>query len=619
MPIASKIEKSGILEDERLRDKEGKLDPEKFASAMQVAAERKARPTPEVLLAQMEERVLPALRAGIEKNLQNQLEIFIPAQRAIQYAAEPLAPYGRGLVPLQPGPAGGMPQPDLGGVTGLTTQAAPLMTQATAATGFMPQAMAGTTPPPQTRFEGVRQSAIDSFHEYEAEASSVIKSINALAAEGNRVLAQELGVPDSVIAELTGMGARIDELRGEQANIRLDVEMSQYNRQLTLAQRTLGDLAGLTGREGGTYIGQLQRQDMLLSRRGQMLSVQSAQLGLQTTQLGLQSAELGQQQNILQLELAQRKVNFQLATAGFTAPGTTPEERAARIEEAKVEASYAQREIDFQRQQLTIQGKVLVINREQAALQAQGVALSQQQFANQVALQDAMNNRAYQDQLDTIAEMQKAAQAQDEIAARQGMIDLITKQRDEFVKGLEKQVEAEETFISEMTKFTVDIMEKTGVFTTEVVTQVTEIFNKIRSAPSPFPTWMTGGTPADEPIRGPDAAYDQQPATSDSGEYQGPSSDATLNQEGFSGRVSSATQMIMGEAGAEEVAILKNPRSAMLGGGGGGGVNVNVTVTGNNITANDEAETAAWADKIARMIEDRMGQRAMQLGFRAAR
>ena len=471
-------------EAEALRGEGGEFDLEKIAAAMQVGAERNARPDPEVLIAQLRERIVPALREGIEMQLKNQQEIFLPAQRAVQFAAQPIPAFGRGLVPLGEAPAGTRGQqgarPDLGGVSGLTTQAAPMI--------------GGTAPPETTRFGGVRQSAIDSFRQYEAEASKVIKNINALATEGDRVLAEKLGVPESVITELKGYGERIDALRQEQADIRLDVEMTQYNRQLELARRTLGDLAGLTGREGGTFIGQLQRQDMLLSRRSQWLSIQSAELSLQTTQLGLQSAEIGQQQNLMQLERAQRQVNFQRAIAGFTAPGTTPEERAARIEEAKVEADYAQREIDFQRQQLTIQQKTLVINREQFALQQASVGLSVQQYGVQVALQDAINNRGYQDQLDTIQEMVDAAEAQDQINVRQNMIDLIATERDLFTESLNKQIEAEQTFIDEMTKFTTDIMEKTGVFTTEVVNQVTELFEEIRSQPSPFPSWMTGGS-----------------------------------------------------------------------------------------------------------------------------
>ncbi|HXS47570.1 MAG TPA: hypothetical protein VN756_08910, partial [Solirubrobacterales bacterium] len=488
------------------------LDPRALATAVSIAAERNERPDPRVLLSALEERILPAVQFGIQNNLKNTLETFLPAQRGLQFLAQPQAPFGRGLVPLND-----QGQLDQGGVTGLQVEG-------------------------KTQFSGVPQSAVQSFREYEQEASAALDAINAKAAEGERVLADKLGVPESVIGELRGLGERIGEINQQQADIRLDLQMSQYNRQLFLAKRTLGDLAGLTGREGGTFIGQLQRQDLLLSRRSQLLSLQSNQLSLQTSELQQQSGELGQQQSILQLELAQRRVNFQRAVAGFTAPGTTPEERAARIEEAKIEADYAQREIDFQRQQVGIQGQVLKINREQLGIQQQQAALAAQQYANTVALQDALNNRAYEDQAAAIAELQKAFESAQQLQALENLKSLITTQRDLLVQEMEAQVAAEEEFIKAQGQFAQDIMSQTGEFVQTVVDDVATVFTRVSRAFAQSglgrflgynePSGSTGPTTRD--------TTRERESTNSGGAAAG-----------FLGQIQGPTQITVGEAGTE--------------------------------------------------------------------
>ena len=547
------------------------LDPERLATAFAIAAERNARPDPRVLLTGLEERVIPALQFQVRQNLKDQLETFIPAQRGIQFLAQPQAPFARGLVPGGTAPSPGLNIP-------------------------------GQAP---GQFGGVPTSARESFRQYEQEATAAIDAINAKAAEGERVLAEKLGVPESTIAELRGFGERIGEINQQQADIRLDLQFTQYNRQLFLAKRTLGDLAALTGREGGTFIGQLQRQDLLLSRRSQSLSLQSQQLGLQTQQLQMQSSEIGQQQNMLQLQLAQRRVNFQVAAAGFTAPGTTPEERAARIDEAKIEATFAQREIDFQRQQLGIQQKTLAINREQFGIQQQSVGLAQQQFATQIALQDALNNRAFEDQAAAIAEMQKAFAASQQLQALENLKQVITTQRDLFVQELEAQVAAEEEFVKAQAQFSADLMSQTGEFVETTVNQVATVFNRAAAAFAQSSLGRFLNVPQAENIN-----RDLYP---ESGVGPG-------RAEGHTGTYSTPTTMTVGEAGTEEVAILRNPRRMFLGGtGGSGSTNIFISITGNEIQADDDSSLAKMADRLANMVEERLGRRSRAFGLGSQR
>lgn len=522
------------------------------------------------LLLQAAQPQIQALRFGVENELQNQLQTFLPAQRGLQFAAQPLPAFG---------------------------------------TTFAPQQVSGLQIGGQTKFQGVPPEVISTFDQYRDEAEAAIDAINAKAAEGQQVLTEKLGVPESVLAELSGLGTRIQEINAQQNAIRLDLQYSQFNRQLFLANRTLGDLAGLTGRAGATQIGLLQREQLILGRRSQALQLQSQQLGLQTAELQQQSSILGQQANKLQLMLSQRQINFQRAIAGFTAPGLTPEERAARIEEAKLEADFAQKQLNIQREQFKIQNQQIAINREQIGLQREGFALAQAQFANQVALQDATNERAYQDQLAAIAELKKAFDASVQLAALEELKGVLQKQADLLTEEIKAQVEAEEQFIKAQGQFSQDLMAQTGQFVVGTVQQVERVFDQTAAAfaNSGLGRWLGlvasgGGT----------GTLDRTIYTDDEGNRTvGP------HAAGFLGQVNQRTRMEVGEAGTETVAILRNPRQmfATLEQAGGGNV-IQVLVTGNQIS--NDADEERLARRVAREVESILGRRATQQGFRFA-
>jgi hypothetical protein len=84
------------------------------------------------------------------------------------------------------------------------------------------------------------------------------------------------------------------------------------------------------------------------------------------------------------------------------------------------------------------------------------------------------------------------------------------------------------------------------------------------------------------------------------------------------GQVSAATNMIVGEAGKETVAVLRNPReyTGNIGGGGGDTTNINITVTGNTLSGDSDEEELA--NRIAYKVEQIMGRKASAQGFRFA-
>lgn len=570
--------------------------------------QRQQRPDIDVLLQGLREQAIPALMYGIEQNKRNQLETFLPAQRGLRYAQQPVAPFGRNLLPMQfQGAAGGGTEDQgffrEGGYSPFQQTGA--MGGFANGQGFFREAQTGGVSGIGGQFGGVPQSAIDSFEKYRDEAQTAIDAINAKAEQGQRVLVEKLGVPASKLAELKTLGERISDINQQQANIRLDLQYSQFNRQLYLANRQIADMAGLTDRAGSSQIGMLEREQQLLGRRSQELSIQSAQLGLQTQQLQLQSGELAQQANILQIERAQRQINFQQAVAGFTAPGITPEERAARIEEAKLEASFAQKQLDFQKQQVTIQQQNLAISHQQYELQAQSVALSAEQLQSSIALQEALNARGFEDALAAAAELQKAFDATTEIQALQDLGGVLQEQAGLVSEDIGAFMQSGEQLIQAHAQFTQDLISQTGEFVVGTVQKVQTVFDQAASAfeRSGLGRFLgfSGGTSTDS-------------STTYANVREGG------HAEGFVGRVSGTTSMTVGEAGAEEVAILRNPREVMMPvGGGGGGLTVYmpITITGNNIRSEDDMEKLVVV--LTGRVEEALGRRASAFGFRSTR
>ena len=122
------------------------------------------------------------------------------------------------------------------------------------------------------------------------------------------------------------------------AKVQLGVETAQaalaahqYSFQLFTAKRSLQDALALQGKitSGAQNLGVIERQQFDLQRQSQALS-------------------FGQ---------SQRQINFQRAIAGLTAPGLTGEERAARIQQAKIEADFAQKQLDIQKKLFGLGGK----------------------------------------------------------------------------------------------------------------------------------------------------------------------------------------------------------------------------------------------------------------------
>ncbi|HEY6032459.1 MAG TPA: GNAT family N-acetyltransferase [Gaiellaceae bacterium] len=88
-------------------------------------------------------------------------------------------------------------------------------------------------------------------------------------------------------------------------------------------------------------------------------------------------------------------------------------------------------------------------------------------------------------------------------------------------------------------------------------------------------------------------------------------------QTGFLGTISSPTSMTVGEAGAETVAVLRNPRTTDIAPQGGGGGPMNFSITINYSGGGSPQDAAALARQVADEVERRMSRKGQMLGLRA--
>jgi hypothetical protein len=150
-----------------------------------------------------------------------------------------------------------------------------------------------------------------------------------IAAAGERTLL-DLGVPQQAIDDVKELGAAVTDLQSQADDLQLGLEQAQYNEQIRISVRGIGDLLALTGRQSMAVGGQV----------------------IAATELGrLQRAQISDSRELANIQLArsQRELNLQIALSRLRSPGETPEERAVRRREAELLAREQQQELDINR------------------------------------------------------------------------------------------------------------------------------------------------------------------------------------------------------------------------------------------------------------------------------
>lgn len=404
-------------------------------------------------------------------------------------------------------------------------------------------------------------------------------------------------------------------------------QVTEYNNQIRIAQRSLGDARDTWAAIRGTVrntVGGLQGQNLLLDRQNHLLSMRQQKLSFKSEDIGFKQADLQFKAQQMQFELSQRSINFSKAVAGFQSPGMTSEERAANIAQAKIEADFAQKQLNIQeqiargaREQLSLAKQQSVINREMIANQNKQANNS---FA--ISVKEAQRN---------VTDLQ--AQVNQLFAGRALTIDAAAAQK--TIADLEKQLAplqaSAQSLIQEGSQVRADVladvtnmMAQTGKGFQELVGMVGTAWSEAaRSYITNFltPVFAGAGSPPAPSGHGGGGMGKQPPVSHGGGGGMGKQYGAA----GISSRVDKATSFVAGEAGSEHVVVIRNPQYGVAsfgggGSGGGGGLiwngNLNITVTGG--AGGSNADEDAMANRLAHKVESVLMRRAAGMGLRPA-
>jgi hypothetical protein len=334
----------------------------------------------------------------------------------------------------------------------------------------------------------------------------------------------------------------------------------QYSYQIDIAKRSLSDALALSGKITGSTknnLGAVERENFLLSQR----------------------------LRYLQLEQAQRQINFKLAVAGFVVPGLTPEEQAARVTQAKVEAEYAQKQLDIQE--------------KLAGLAEKGFAISASRSVQDLTRQLGLLQEGRALVIDTsLAEKKIAALnvlRDEQFAIAQKTYQDANDVADDMIQRMAEMEASGARFAASLAKTLAKIY---GAYVNDIVA----IFNQASARLS-----KTG--------------YKS---------YYTPEGDRQITHgaSGLIGDTIGQTELTVGEAGTEKVAVLKNPQTVPIGSLGGmmtpsGGGSAPPVIFNINIAIGDnsgvtEAQLDQWAHEIARRMGRELGTRVSLLGLRSA-
>jgi hypothetical protein len=525
-----------------------KEDVEKFGKAITFGS---TMMEPSDLIAQMSDQGDPfnggrlgtihAQTRGFERQALAEREKEIPANIAMQYIAHPLMPYGKATLP-QGGPTGNIPN--------------------VAASG--PFATPKGQPNAAAEYEA-------SFQKYAKYAEPAQERITAQIAKGRQVL-KEWNVPDQLINDISKVGENIQTLSSGIEQRSLNLTVASYNNQLRIANRSLGDAKDLSAAIGGNVkntLGGLEGQNIALGRQSQLLA----------------------------FGLEQRQINFKMAMAGFTAPGDTPAQRQARIEQAKLEANYAQKQLDIQKK---MGSGTFEINKIQAS--------------RSITDLQAQINLLVQERQLTI-----------DSSTAQKALEAMNADEESLLANARSYMSVGQSTLTLMNTTVTEIEAATGKIFGEWGDQLAETFRKagVAYASAIMHTMNPGTYDGGAPAPSKDTRY---PLTGNGGAVKY-NDDGTVNRDGNAKtgdgaaagalfNTTGATSMTVGEAGTETVAVLRNPRALSLPGGGGGGggvVNVNVNINGGDAS---EEKLRAWAKQIQMNVETALNRKTSLLGLR---
>jgi hypothetical protein len=415
------------------------------------------------------------------------------------------------------------------------------------------------------------------FEKYAKFAEPAQARINAQVEKGRQTLQNWIG-PD-LLSDITDLGQDIRDVQLGISQRSLNLEVSQYNNEIRIATRQLN-----------------QAKDFTAAIKG---NVKETIGGLQG-----QNYQLGRQLQLVQQELQQRQINLQLAVAGFQVAGETPEERAARQDAAQAEAQFAQRQLDLQKQMssneftvgLKENANAVVDLSAQIELLRAGKSLAIDSFAAEEAI------KAMEAELQLL---EQEAQQRFETAVENEQVLLGVQHDIEEATG--RMIDMRDKEFVQLVKAFHEAGEEAGKAAVEFVTA-----SILAAYTTNAPTIMNqSGSPDERDERNSTAGtyyYNGVPVTPQMEIDAG----RDLNANGIIGKATGdlfnttgvTGPMVIGEAGRETVAILRNPREGSFG-GFGGGITVNINLNG-AVNMRSDTDIAILAQKIEERLSYRL-------------
>jgi hypothetical protein len=285
---------------------------------------------------------------------------------------------------------------------------------------------------------------------------------------------------------------------------------------------------------------------------------------------------LSRQSQKLAIMLQQRQIMTQLALARFQAPGETGEERWARRQEQEIAAGIAQQQLDIQKKQFNVGIQIWDENARRQYIDAK-YALADLQASRRISLEISYKQ-------------EELARVQAGLAATMANINA------DYQTGLEKVNIGIQNGMDAYLAGIGDNLE-------EMLEQGSKAANvfwaNMRQQVKTFYEWLGEGITSTATGQGGGGAPGTRGATA----------------AGMVGTFSSPTRATFGEAGSETVAILRNTRSMTIspqGGGGGSTFNMSLNYNGSG----SQQDAAAFADAVARQVEQILNRKANLLGLR---
>ncbi|HEX5016523.1 MAG TPA: hypothetical protein VFX15_02930 [Actinomycetes bacterium] len=406
-----------------------------------------------------------------------------------------------------------------------------------------------------------------------------------------------------LISDIGEIGTQIADIQSGLNLRQVNLQVKEYNNQIRITQRSLQDAndfwAAIHGNVSDT-VGGLQGQNALLERQNQLLSRRAQRLAFKSEDIGFKQADLQFQAQQLQFQLSQRQINFQRAVAGFSAPGSTPEERAARINEAKVEADFAQKQLDLQIKIADMAREQLEIAKQQAGVNREIFANSVQQQDNQFAIQMIEAQRAVQDIAAQLSLLQEGRAVVIDTAAAEEAIERLRKRQARLIEAAQSYIEQGQEVRSQVLSDINDLQAATGKGFSSLVSNVQKAWSEaFRSSYTNYLLPLMNSL--------------NQLGSAKYGNYGAPGA-YRPQAEGGIHDVSTPTRFMAGEAGHEKVLVIRNPQEGMFmpSGGMGGGTVVNIG--GITISVEGGGGTEEDAERLAAAVERRISTKLAMIG-----